>query len=362
MKKMSLEEIEEKYKDNLNDINDLLGDMEPTEDFYTLIDKFGYLLQDEPEKVLSKKGVERRKVLNKVIRACGDSFLSSKQMILDREFLKDSNTNKMDFGVDIGDEPVIWAPNHGFRDDALATVLAIPRSAYFLFGSLPQFYNTKDGLTAWMIGSIMVNRNKNSSKKAAVEKCKYAIDLGEDLIIFPEGVWNKSPNKLAIGLWPGAYRIAKEKNIKIVPVIHYKKNIHLLDKDDTIYTVVDDPIDVSNMSEEEALTKLRDVYATWVYLMMEKYGQSKREDEVKVFNNSTLTWEYYLKKRVSTADRYHFDMETRAQYYDKRDDERIKIWEDISNIENINASNAKMILDARKEVKVLKRNDFQRRF
>ena len=208
----------------------------------------------------------------------------------------------------------------------------------------------------------MVNRNKPSSKKASYEKCKKAIDLGADLIIFPEGVWNKSPNKLVQNLWPGVYRIAREKNIKIVPVIHYKRDLHSLDKNDTIYTVIDEAIDVSNLSEEEALTKLRDTYATWVYLMMEKYGKSTREEEVKVFDNSLLAWDSYLKKRIDTADRYHFDIETRSQYFDKKQDEQIKIWEDISNIENITPRNVKMVEQAKEDVKVLKKCDFQRRF
>ncbi len=41
------------------------------------------------------------------------------------------------------------------------------------------------------------------------------------LIVFPEGVWNKSPNALSLELWPGIYRIACETGAKIVPIVHY---------------------------------------------------------------------------------------------------------------------------------------------
>ena len=362
MKKKTIEEIEELYSDKIVDIKDLVGDQGPSKLFYTLIDKLGFLLDENPELVLSKRGVEVRRIVNKIIKSCGDWFLSSSQKIEDREFLRNRNNNRIDFGINLPDEPVIWAPNHGFRDDALATVLAIPRNGYFLFGSLPQFYNTTDGVTAWLNGSIMVNRNMPSSKKASIEKCKYAVDLGADLIIFPEGVWNKSPNKLVLDLWPGVYRIAKEKNIKIVPIIHYKRELHSLDKGDVIHTVIDDPIDVSGMSEEEALRKLRDIYATWLIIMMERYGKSTREEEVKGFDNSTDKWDDLLEKRISTADRYYFDLETRCQYYDKKQDELISTWEDIANADNVNPYNARLIEDAKEEVKVLKRCDFQRRY
>ncbi len=362
MKKMTTREIEEKYKDQIVTIRDLVGDQKPSKLFYTLIDKLGYLLDEDPKKVLSKEGVERRKAFNKVIKTFGDSFLSSSLKIEDREYLRNKASNRMDFGPQIGEEPVIWAPNHGFRDDTLATVLAIPRNAYILFGSLPQYYNTMDGVTAWANGSIMVNRNVPSSKKASIKKCEYAVDLGADLIIFPEGVLNKSPNQLALQLWPGAYRIAKEKNIKIVPVIHYKRDLHSLDKNDVIHTVIDDPIDVSKMTEKEALTKLRDTYATWLYLMMEKYGNSTHEEEVKNYSSSIDAWDSLLTRRIQTVDRYHFDLETRVQYYDKKQDELIKVWEDIASIQNITPSNARMVEDAKNKVKELKRCDFQRRF
>lgn len=46
-------------------------------------------------------------------------------------------------------------------------------------------------------------------------------ESGGSLGIFPESVWNKSPNALLIDLWLGIYRIACETGAKVVPVVHY---------------------------------------------------------------------------------------------------------------------------------------------
>lgn len=171
----------------------------------------------------------------------------------------------------------ITLANHGFKDDILSTILAAKRHAYFLLASLPQFYNTFDGVTAWLNGTVLLNRKVAASRHSTVEKCVRVLESGADLIIFPEGVWNKSPNKLILDLWPGVYRIACRTGSKIVPVVHYVSDYSEKATDNIIRTVVDDPFSIDTLSEKEALDLIRDRLATWHYLMMEKYGKTSRE-------------------------------------------------------------------------------------
>lgn len=67
----------------------------------------------------------------------------------------------------------------------------------------------------------MMNRKVEASRRASIPKAVKAMQLGADLVVFPEGVWNKSPNKLILDLWPGIYRIACEIGAKVVPIVHY---------------------------------------------------------------------------------------------------------------------------------------------
>ena len=155
--------------------------------------------------------------------------------------------------IELPDKPVIWIANHAIKDDTLASVLAAKRNGYIIFGSLPQFYNTFDGISAWANGVIMTNRKVSSSKSSSIKKGIKVINNGSDLIMFPEGVWNKSPNKLLLDFWPGVYRIAKETDSKIVPMAHYIRDGAHKIPNNPIHTVIDDPVSISDMAEKEAV-------------------------------------------------------------------------------------------------------------
>lgn len=45
-----------------------------------------------------------------------------------------------------------------------------------------------------------------------------------------------------------------------------------------IHTVVDDPIRIDDLTERQALDYLRDIMATWYYLMIEAYSKSTRAE------------------------------------------------------------------------------------
>ena len=333
---------------------DLYGDEAPSILFHTLTSLFGYLLEDEPEKSVSFMGTKIRKPLNKLIRVVGPYFLTN-QVIEDRNLLQDPNSTEKDLGISLPKEPVIWAPNHRFQGDPLASLIAAQRYAYVVVGNLPQFYNTLDGVLSWLNGVVLVNRKDKNSRMASVEKSKKVLDYGTDLILFPEGTVNKTPHTLSLKLFPGIYRIAKEKNVKIVPIVQYKRSFN---KDEVRHIVVDDPIDVSNMNEEEALNYIRDVYAYWYYLMMDRYGQSTREEEIMGFESSLAAWENILgNKPIGRNDN---SIEKKADYLSRSEQERLEAYKDISNL-SLNTSNA-YLEGIVEEAKENLENNFQRRF
>lgn len=363
------------YKSVLSGFSDLVGDAKVpinNKQFLFNMKHIGYLLDNDPEKVMSKQGVEIRKLLHYLFKVAGPKFLACPQVIENRNVLRpESNSDIPDSIIEIPKNPVIWMPNHYFKDDALSSVIVEKRDAYILFASLPQFFNTVDGLTSWLNGVILFNRKVEASRNSVIPKCEHAIDLGADLHIHAEGVWNKSPNEPLLELWPGFYRIAKDKGTKIVPVIHYIEKAHIMDSNNLIHTVVDNPISVEGMSENAAREHLREVMTYWYYLMMEKYGQSTREKELNGFSTSKEAWEYYLKERIKTADRYDTSIETTADY--RPNGNLYDPWENIANLEGISTvdidsisseeySKYIQIEKAKKMVKELKENDFQRRF
>lgn len=266
-----------------------------------------------------------------------------------------------DTKIALPSEPVIWASNHNFKDDTLASILAAQRHAYILFGSLPQFYNTFDGITAWLNGVAMANRKVTASKKTSTAKAVRAINCGADLLIFPEGVWNKSPNALAIDLWPGIYRIACETGAKVVPIVHYLRDNNT-SKSNPIHTVIDDPIRIDNLTERQALDCIRDVLATWYYLMIEAYGKSSRDEVLKETSSFVEAWEQQLTERVSVVDRYDEEIEFWADYRPKWKVPPQQVWQAIADITNITPQNVGHIFYAKQLVAQCAREDFQHRF
>lgn len=358
-----LNAILRKYGGMITGLSDLAADAPPSALFYILADKLSYLLEADPERSISHAGVKRRRKINPMIKTLGPCFLSNPQVFENRNFLRDPNSSIIppDTKIVLPDEPVIWAANHKFKDDTLATVLAAQRHAYILFGSLPQFFNTFDGVTAWLNGVAMVNRKVSESKKSSAAKAVRVMDCGADLIVFPEGVWNKSPNALVLDLWPGIYRIACETGAKVVPIIHYLRD-NIASKNDPIHTVIDDAIQIDNLPEHTALGYLRDVIATWYYLMLEAYGSSTREEALRGVSTATEAWEQQLKEQVSMVERYDKEIELSADY---RPDWKVppqQVWQAIADVTNVTPLNVGHVLYAKRLVSQLEREDYQHRF
>ncbi len=277
------------------------------------------------------------------ILALGPHFLQVPQIFENRNFLRNPDSNEklvLDTPILLPPEPVIWAANHAFKDDALATILAAKRHAYILFGSLPQFFNTFDGVTAFLNGVIMINRKLSASKRTSIAKAVHAVRYGADLMVFPEGVWNKTPDRLLLDLWPGIYRIACETGARVVPIVHYIRDCTGREKNNPIHTVIDDPVRIDDLGEQAALRYVRDVHATWFYLMMDVYGKSTRAEELKGAATTTVAWERELTARVKTAARYDREIELCADYRPKDIVRPEQVWQALADIEKVTPQNA----------------------
>ena len=332
-----------RHKEGLTDYVDLVGDdLLPGSFFFFNLKYFGKLLDLDPERTFAdQKNKIRAKVTIPIIQRLGKYFLSSKQIFEDRNELTafarkknelekagifdiypevDPSDFTIDKGIEIPEDPAIWIMNHRFKDDVLASVLCIPRPLELFFGSMPQFFNTIDGVLAYCMGTIVINRKSKASKAAAQKKLKYAIsDMRLDSMIAPEGVWNKNPHKLLEHFWPGVFRCARETNSKKIPIIHYIKDpTQSIPKHfNPIHTVIDDPIDISSMPEKEAIDCLRQKMASWYFIMMEKYGQTTRKELINGHKSSADAYEEVMQGIMKTVDRYDTEFEKTNTFHPK---------------------------------------------
>lgn len=222
-KEQQLERLITDFGDAVTGKSDLLGDSEPSKLFFLMVRLLRRLLSCNPDKMISKGSIRIRKILHPLLLKMLPLFLEYEQVFESKKDLL--GMDAVDQKLKLTKESVIWCPNHGFKDDVAASIAAVGH-AYILFGSLPMLFNTFDGVGAYINGIAICNRKTKSSKKAAMETSKRLLNMGMDMLVFPEGVWNKTPDKLMLDFWSGAYRLARETGSKIVPVIHYLPDPH----------------------------------------------------------------------------------------------------------------------------------------
>jgi len=340
---------------------DLLGDEKPSFLFPIMIWLLRHLMSCNVDKMLSKASIKFRKFLHPLLMLLVPLFIERKLVFESKNALLGIDAPEPDKHASLPEEPVIWCGNHSFKDDIASTILAA-RHAYVLFGSLPMFFNTFDGISAYINGILLCNRKVKASKAASVEGAKFVLNAGTDVLMFPEGVWNKTPEKLLIDFWPGAYRLAKETGYKIVPVIHYLADAHKKYKGNVIHTVIADPISMEGLTEQEGLTLLRDTMATWYFLLMERYGRSSREELLGEFDTADDAWESYIAMHAGDVKYYDREIELTADYRPKQIVRPENVWNSVANVEQISLQNAAHVAYAQQIVTQGKKRDFQRRY
>ena len=348
-----------KMGDSITGLTDITGSTKPSPLFYLLADRMSYLLAGDADQVLSESTVRLRRRLNGILKFVGPLFLEHRQVFESKNAL---------LGIDYPDEPsalpeepVIWCANHSFKDDILATVLAC-RHAYILFGSLPAYFNTFDGISAFINGVIMCNRKLAASRRSSTENARRVLEMGADLMLFPEGVWNKTPEKLLLDFWPGVYKIAKETGCKVIPVIHYLANPHEKAKDNVIHTVIADPISIEGLSEVEGLELLRDTMATWYYRLMERYGKSTRQELLSDFSSSEEAWEDYIAEHTRSIYYYDKEIEFSADCRPWGIPLPQDVYRQVADIQKITPDNASTVAAAVRIVEQARKRDVQRRY
>lgn len=357
MNDKQLQKLLARSGDKITGPADLFGERKPSPIFYLMNRLTQNLHSCDPVKMVTRTGICARRLVHPILMLLLPLFMEYKQVFESKNAL---------LGIDGPDAPIeldgaaIWCPTHCFKDDVAGSIAA--HHGWIMFGSFPTFFNTLDGLGAYVSGVVLCNRKVKASKKASMEASKRLLDMGMDLILYPEGVWNKTPDKLMLPLWPGVYRIARETGCKIVPVIHYLADPHKKYKGNVIHTVIADPISMEGLSEEEGLALLRDTMATWYFRLMEKYGQSTHEELLNGFETADDAWEDYIAMHTAAVEYYDKEAECFADYRPKHIVRPEDVWQSVANIREPRAENIAHVKYANALVAREKRRDFQRRF
>ena len=269
-----------------------------------------YLLQNEPEKVMSRGGYKFRKFISPPVRNFLAPATSKNKYHIGR--MNDLPT----------DRPLIFACTHQVKDDIALALASAGRHTYLLFASLPDFFGTLDGPALWLNGVILVDRKIKESRQASIPKMKYAIKMGADILMYPEGTLNKTEILVVQKLFPGVYHLAKDTNALVVPMA-------IIQEGKDVYSKTCEPFDICKYEKQEGLNKLRDLMATAKYELMEKHSKISRAE----IGNAKEYWDNEMTELVnSMLPFYDFEIENSSQFIDKNEVTYEQAFEHLNNI------------------------------
>ena len=151
-------------------------------------------LSYNPEKTISRKGIIIRNYIYPLSMA-GLRILDPYKLNIERKIEKP-----------VG-KPVMYMSTHSFKEDIVNAFLTVNGKGYVLFGPIRQFLRTFDGIKLLISGTVIVDRDDIKSRQASKKKMARVFSLGANMIVFPEGTWCISPNKLTENMHIGSYDI-----------------------------------------------------------------------------------------------------------------------------------------------------------
>lgn len=158
--------------------------------------------------------------------------------------------------------PAIYAVNHTNSFDIPVASAVIKKHHYVLLGTQPLEF--LDRIAFKLNGVVWVDRKDKHSKAKAKQKMIDIIKSGTNILMFPEGTWNRTENELMLPLHWGIIDIAKECSVPVVPII--------LDYSADVCTAkIGKPLFFNKADDKkESIDRLRDAMATLRYELWEQ--------------------------------------------------------------------------------------------
>lgn len=185
------------------------------------LDLYYKLRELNDKRFYSKLTLEQRKKLHKFILTIYK--IKNKIGNFSYEVIKDERKYT--------DRPIIFALTHVGKFDIEVTSEAIKDHYYLLSGDFEHIQGIIDSPFISLNGVIYFNENVKDDRKLASEKMIQHLNNNGNLMYFPEGTWNLSPNLPMLPCYWGIVDVAKKGNAIIIPVAaeqygkHFKINI-----------------------------------------------------------------------------------------------------------------------------------------
>ena len=171
--------------------------------YYAELRKYNYRNGDNLKYINLRKKIHF--LVNIILKI--DQLLSKEKIII----LNDKHTvNK--------EKSKIFACTHIGGNDIQRTFQVIKEPAYLMLGDPGILYRMPIYQGLKLNGVIPLETSDREDRQIAYKKSVELLQKNGNLLIFPEGAWNVTPNSIVMKIFTGTVRLAKETGAEIIPI------------------------------------------------------------------------------------------------------------------------------------------------
>lgn len=163
--------------------------------------------------------------------------------------------------------PKIYAITHIGKLDIETVVTYIKEHFVLLSGDFENIYRSAEGTFLLINACIFVRKDDAEDRHLSKEKIIGTLRAGGNIMWFPEGVWNLSPNLPVLSMPYGIIDAAAKENAVIIPIAIEQYDKEFIDNIGANFYVDNGP----NLIDE--IVRLHDIMATLKYEIWESVPQ-----------------------------------------------------------------------------------------
>ncbi len=231
----------------------------------------------------------------------------------------------------------IYACTHIGGNDIQRTFQVIKEPAYLMLGDPGILYKMIIYQGLIMNGVIPLETPDKEDRKIAYNRAIELLENSGNLLIYPEGAWNVTPNLVVMKLFNGTVRMAKETNSEIIPIAIEQYNQTFYFNIGENYTIDKDTL----KSVEELRDDLREKLATLKWEIMEREPFLKQEE---ITENYLQEFQEKIVNRCNYGYGFSLQDAINESFHDKSVVEKEEVYDFLNTLE-IGKHNAFLMKD-----------------
>lgn len=198
--------------------------------------------------------------------------------------------------------PIIFAITHVGKFDIEVVSEAIKDHYYLLSGDYEHIQGIVDEPFLSINGVIYFNETVREDRRAVSQRMISLLQDGGNLMYFPEGTWNLTPNLPVLPCYWGIVEIAQKGNAIIVPIAAEQYGKHFEFNVGKHFDMLD--YGVSREEKSRAISDLRDTLAALKWEIWERHQENREnilpDEWDKYLNARFREWTYFSLDYVDT--------------------------------------------------------------